>query len=156
MSRSPLQFDFNALFLTICPLLLAIEFRKKQLFCVFPTLSLSTHLHIFAPKRSALQAIVPTSHTGTEVTAILSETLFERIVFGHLERFLGAQCDRPPKSTRKTSAIYEAQLTRGFAKCLAPNGTILSGTLFFTPLKTKWRSSKWRFKNPQKVILHSQ
>ena len=129
--------------------------KKSTFLCFSNTVAVNASTH-FCSKSSALQAIVPTTHTGTEVTAILSETSFERIVFGHLERFVEAQRDRDPKSTAKSSAIYEAQLTRGFAKCLKPNGTILSGTHFFTPLKTKWRSSKWRFKNPPKVILHGQ
>ena len=84
MSHSPLQFDFKVMFSMICPLLLAREFRKKTFFlCFFNTVTVNASTH-FCPKSSALQAIVPTTHTGTEVTAILSETLFERIVFGHL------------------------------------------------------------------------
>ena len=129
--------------------------KKLTCLCFSSTVAVNASTH-FCSKSSALQAIVPTTHTRTEVTAILSETLFERIDFGHLERFVEAQRDRDPKSTTKSSAIYEAQLTRGFAKCLKPNGTILSGAHFFTPLKTKWRSSKWRFKNPKKVVLHRQ
>ena len=36
------------------------------------------------------------------------------------------------------------------------NGTILSDAHFFTPSKKKWRSHKWRFMVPQKVVLRWQ
>ena len=126
--------------------------KKSTFLYFFNTVAVNASTH-FCPKSSALQAIVPTTHTGTEVTAILSETPFERIVFGHLERFVEAQRDHDPKSTTKSSAIYEAQLTRGFAKCLKPNGTILSGTHFSYLRK---QSGALVNGDSKKHILHGQ